>query len=298
MKVFVSYCHRQGDWVRDALVPVLRASGAEVLIDWERLRAGYDVVGEMDATQDQADRNVLAISPEYLLSNYCLHEMDRGVRLDPRFANGKVIPVKLDGAKLPAKITKPNPLYVDLSNGAADDQWQLLIKQCGGALHMGASAWLATLDKTKRHLDRNECVNVVVRGEVAWRAWLQELRATRFSNLAEVDLENPLAVPRPGLISEILRAAGRSRAVPAVPDDLPELARGLIEGGKSYLALRHFHRVADRPQYGPDLISSLRWLVMDARQLVLLAQTRQPVATLLPQGHELSKIDFKTVELG
>jgi hypothetical protein len=37
---------------------------------------------------------------------------------------------------------------------------------------------------------------------------------------------------------------------------------------------------------------------MDARQLVLLVQTRQPVATLLPPGHELSKIDFKTVALG
>jgi hypothetical protein len=64
------------------------------------------------------------------------------------------------------------------------------------------------------------------------------------------------------------------------------------------VALRHFHRVAHRPQYGPDLFASLRYLVMDARQLVLLVQTRQPVATLLPTGHELSKIDFKTVELG
>jgi hypothetical protein len=224
--------------------------------------------------------------------------MDRAIRLDPGFVNGKVVPVKLDGAKLPAKITRPNPLYVDLRNGAADDQWQLLIRQCGGTLRMSASAWIVALDQTKQHLDRNHSVNVVVGGDVDWRAWLGELRATRFSKLAEVDLENPVAVPRPGLIREILRAAGRSRAVPAVPDDLPELASGLMEGGKSYVALRHFHRVADRPQYGPDLFSSLRYLVMDARQLVLLVQTRQPVATLLPPGHALSEIDFKTVELG
>jgi hypothetical protein len=39
-------------------------------------------------------------------------------------------------------------------------------------------------------------------------------------------------------------------------------------------------------------------MVMDARQLVLLVQTRQPVVTLLPPGHELSQIDFKTVVLG
>ena len=247
MKVFVSYCHRQGDWVRDALVPVLRASGAEVLVDWERLRAGFAVVGEMDATQEKADRHVLALTGDYLASTYCVHEMNRAIRLDPGFTAGKVIPVKLDGAKLPAKIARPNPLYVDLRNAAADDQWRLLIRQCGGELRMPAPAWIAALDKTRRHLERNECVNVVVQGDVAWRAWLEELRATRFSKLAEVDLENPLAVPRPGLISEILRAAGRGRAVPAVPDDLPELARGLMEGGRSYVALRHFHRVADRP---------------------------------------------------
>jgi hypothetical protein len=46
------------------------------------------------------------------------------------------------------------------------------------------------------------------------------------------------------------------------------------------------------------LFSSLRWLVMEARQLVLLAQTSVPIANLLPPKHELSVIDFKTVELG
>ena len=60
----------------------------------------------------------------------------------------------------------------------------------------------------------------------------------------------------------------------------------------------HFHRVAERPHYGIDLFASLRFMVMDARQLVLLVHTRQPVATLLPPDHALSKIDFKTVELG
>ena len=46
MKIFVSYSHRQGEWVRDALVPVLRASGSEILIDWERFKAGFAVVGQ------------------------------------------------------------------------------------------------------------------------------------------------------------------------------------------------------------------------------------------------------------
>jgi hypothetical protein len=294
MKVFVSYSHQQGAWVHDALVPVLRASGSDILVDWERFKAGFAVVGQMDGTQDKADRHVLVITGEYLTSKYCVHEMDRAIGLDPGFTNGKVIPVRLDGAKLPAKFAKPNPLYVDLRDGEAGDQWRLLIQQCGGELRMQAPTWIAALDKAKRHLVRNECVNLQVNSEVDWRAWLDQLCETRFSTLNIVDLENPAAVSRKGLISEMLRVTGRSRAVPRPPDDLPELAKAFADGRRSYVALVHFHRVAERRRYGMDLFSSLRFMVMDARQLVLLVQTRQPV----PPGHELSKIDFKTVELG
>jgi hypothetical protein len=298
MKVFVSYSHQQGEWVRDALVPVLRASGCDVLIDWERFRAGFAVVGQMDSTQDKADRHVLVLTRDYLQSDYCRHEMDRAIRLDPDFTKGKIIPTKLDDSKLPRKIKTPNPLYVDLRNGGAADQWRLLITQSGGVLAMEAPAWLAALDKAKRHLERQECVNLQVNGDADWRAWLDQLCETRFSKLNIVDLENPAAVSRNGLISEMLRVTGRSRAVPAPPDDLPELARAFADGRRSHVAIAHFHRVAERQHYGMDLFSSLRFMVMDARQLVLLVQTRQPVATLLPAGHVLSKIDFKTVELG
>ena len=298
MKVFVSYSHRQGEWVRAALVPVLRASGSDVLIDWERFKAGFAVVGQMDGTQDKADRHLLVITGDYLASKYCVHEMDRAVRLDPGFTNGKVIPVRLDGANLPARITRPNPVYVDLRDGDAGDQWELHIQQCGGELRMQAPAWLAALDKAKRHLERNECVNLQISGEVDWRAWLHQLCETRFAQLAVVDLENPAAYSRNGLISEMLRVSGRSRAVPPPPDDLPEMARGFADYRRSFVALVHFHRVTERRHYGMDLFSALRFMVMDARQLVLLVQTRQPVATLLPAGHELSKIDFKMVDLG
>ena len=64
-RVFVSYCHSQGPWVLDRLVPVLRAGGAEVLIDRERFEAGRGVRGQMDATQDGAEIDVLILSPDY-----------------------------------------------------------------------------------------------------------------------------------------------------------------------------------------------------------------------------------------
>jgi hypothetical protein len=56
-KVFVSYSWKQGPLVWDRLVPVLRASGIEILIDRERFIAGKDVLGQMNKIQDQADRH-------------------------------------------------------------------------------------------------------------------------------------------------------------------------------------------------------------------------------------------------
>ncbi len=63
MRVFVSYSHQQGRWVWERLVPVLKAGGAEVLIDKERFQLGKAIVGQMDALQAQAVRHLLVFSP-------------------------------------------------------------------------------------------------------------------------------------------------------------------------------------------------------------------------------------------
>ena len=175
MKVFVSYAHQQQDWVRGSLVPVLEASGAEVLVDYKHFRASRRVIGQMDDLQDQADRQLLVITAAYLASPHCCHEMERALALDPNFDGDRVVPIRRDDAPLPDAIRDPDPLYVDLRKDDAADPWRLLIEQAGGVLHMDAPAWLAALDQAKRHLERHECVNLLVRGDVDWRAWLHQL---------------------------------------------------------------------------------------------------------------------------
>lgn len=114
MKVFVSNSHAQGERVLNRLVPCLRAGGAEVLIDVDRFRACGGVYRQMDATQDQSDRQVLVLSAEYLASSACQHEMQRAIALDPKFEHHIVRPVRRDGTSLPDPIKAPNPLYADL----------------------------------------------------------------------------------------------------------------------------------------------------------------------------------------
>ena len=132
--VFVSYCHAQGEWVWDRLVPVLKAGGAEVLIDRERFEAGKAIFGQMDAVQDQAERQLLVLSPEYLASKPCTHEMKRAIDLDPDFNQGIVIPGLRADCKLPNNIKRPNPLYVDLRDDRQDEPWDKLLAACGADL--------------------------------------------------------------------------------------------------------------------------------------------------------------------
>jgi hypothetical protein len=306
MSIFVSYSHKQSEWVHQRLIPVLRAAGGDVLVDIDHFKAGQTVIGQMDNLQSRAKLHVLVITKTYLDSAYCRHEMEQAIKSDPAFADGKVLAVKRDVKRMPPALKGASglgtgPLYVDLSDDKKDDDWALLLKSCLLDLR-GAAApnWLRALDLTRTHLERNESVNLVVKNEeIVWRLWIDEFKKTRFKDVAVVDLGDPRAERRNGLIGEILKATGSSNvAVPPPPDDLPFLAHAFENGPRRYLALKHFDMVKHRGHYGLDLFSSLRWLVMDAKKAVLLAQSRVPIATLLPPQHDLSLIDFKTVELG
>lgn len=104
MCVFVSYAHKQADWVHDRLLPILRASGAEVLVDVDRFTAGKAVIGQMDDLQGKAQRHVLVITGDYVASDYCRHEMKQAIATDPDFSNGKVIVIRRDDEPLPTEL--------------------------------------------------------------------------------------------------------------------------------------------------------------------------------------------------
>lgn len=296
--VFVSYCHKQGEWVWNNLVPCLRAGGADVRIDMERFKAGKPVIGQMDATQDGADVTLLMLSPDYLASSYCMHEMNRAIKRNPQFKDGSIIPVKLVDCTIPDKIKKPNPVYVDLCNDKDVSQWNLLLQACSADLGADATDWLSARDAIARFLKRNQSVNLVVSGRPQWRALIEHLCTDIIKDLKKIDLESGATMSRRGLVAEILQICGISSiSVPAEPEDLVELDRVLSARPISRLAITHFHEVVTRPYYDVNLFAALRYMLMESHKLVLLAQSRIPFAELLPQNHPLSSIDIQMVEL-
>lgn len=296
-KTFVSYCHEQGKWVWERLMPCLKAGGAEVLIDRERFVLGKALIGQMDALQDQADKHLLILSDDYLKSLYCCHEMDRAIALDPNFKSGIVIPVLRGACTLPPAITHPNPLYADLCDDSTSDPWTQALQQCGATgLGTTAPAWLEARDDLARYLERDQSVNLVVDNGVNWRALLEHLVNDYPLSLARVDLQDPDTTSRRGLLAAIANALGE-RVVLGKSRDLADFKALLEARSNARVALTHFDLAPHRRYYDVDLFAALRFLMMERRKLTLLVQSRTPFAALLPKDHPLSDIDLKTVEL-
>lgn len=300
MRIFISYSQQQGDWVWKRLVPCLKAGGAEVLIDRERFTLGKAVVGQMDALQDSAERHLLVLSPDYLGSPYCQHEMQRALTLDPTFTQGLLLPVMRVACALPKAFSKLNgPLYADMQDDTRPDPWDALLRDCG-AEDLGASApdWLAARDEIVRWLSRKQSVNLVTQNGANWRGLLQHIAEDYLPGLALVDLEDPDTTSRQGLLVAMLRALGERAALPTKPNDLAGFKAVLNTRAVSQIAVSHFDLAARRKYYDVDLFAALRFLVMEnGRKLTLLVQSRTAFSALLPKNHPLSEIDIKTVEL-
>ncbi len=294
-KIFISYCHRQGEWVGKRLKPCLDAGGADVRIDVGRFTAGISVYKQMDETQDECDSTLLVLTPEYLTRPDCLHEMNRAIARDPNFANGSTIPVILEKCDLPDEIKDSKPLWIDLTNDKDSTKWDMLFKACEADLGAEVPHWLEARDEILRYLERNQSVNLVVTGNPKWNELIKHIQTDFPLKLGEVDLNKGTTHSRHGLVMELLAACGIQRPVP--PDeDLMVLHNSIEARGMSYIALKHLDNAISR-RYGTDLFSALRYLMMESRALTLLAQSRQHFSQLVPQDHPLSAMEFKTVEL-
>jgi hypothetical protein len=179
----------------------------------------------------------------------------------------------------------------------------LLLRACGADLGTAAPDWLRARDEVVLHLERSQSVNLVVKGKVKCRELVRHVASEMPGSTAFgiVDLDSAATVSRQGLVTAFLKACGLA-SVARSADGLEALNR-ISERGTVYrLAILHCDNIVKR-DYGPDLFSSLRYLTMDQRKLVLMVVSRSPFASLLaqtpsmPADYSSSPIDFKTVEV-
>lgn len=297
-KIFISYSHKQFEWVHETLVPVIKACGAaEVFTDKEYFEAGKSVKGQMDAVQDKAKINIIVLSPEYLQSSNCQHEMRRAIKLDPEFKKGIVVPVVRKGCNIPPEISNYDPLHIDLSNAKKSDQWNLLMDACKVSLRADVPNWLDARNDIIKYLNRKESVSFVLKGDPEWRYLIKSVYGNFTHKIGAVDLDSGSTASRRGLVTEILNAFGSKVNVPDEPEDLVTFDQEISKKNNLILAFTHFDNIT-RPQYNSDLFKALRHLLSDKKKMTLFTVSHKPFTSLIPKDNDISNIPIKTVELG
>ena len=298
MRIFISYSHRNVDWVHNRLQPVLEAAGVQPIVDRDRFVGGPPVIGQMDGAQDDADKSLLVLTPEYLASDFCRHEMDRALAKNQTMNDSHAVPLVRTDILLPQAI---EPLLrVDLTNENNEDAWNLLMRACNGRLAVSPPAWLEARDRVLRHVKDGQSVNLVTAKDAgrAWRSLVKHLQDC-LPNLGRLDLMSGASTTRHGFVRVFLDACQASRNVPDRPNDLLALHQAINKKVVApIVALTHFEIAQGRPsEFDDDLFFAIRHLI-EERKLTLLIQSKEKqFAELLPSGHQLSFIDIRTVQM-
>ena len=297
MKVFISYSHKQSDWVLGVLVPVLTAASLDVLIDRERAKTGQAVQHLMDGLQADAEKSLLVLSPDYLESDYCQYEMKQA--LNGKNTSDGVLPVVRHAVTVPEVLE--SLIWSDLIDDTREEPWTTLLRACEATLAPSAPGWIQACREVTRHLKRGQSINLVTTQKTgkSWRALVEHLQQDHLPGLGRLDLRQGGANTRPGFIRAFLRACNIMEPVPDKPGDL-EVFNNAIQNKETppVIAVTHFDKTAKKKdELDNDLFDAIRYLI-EERKLILLIQSRdQSFAELIPDDHPLSFLDLRRVEL-
>ena len=293
-KVFISYNHGRAQWVRQYLAPILTAAGFQVLADYLEFKAGKALIGQMDATQDAADRQILVIDQAYLKSKHCCHELARALA-HSRYPSDRIIPIRAEPVDLPDEIR--SSLYIALEGMPGDAAgWRLLAKTLGFA--WDPHAWLRARDRIRQCLEVNKSVNLVTSEGSCWRQLIQHLEDDEDLGLSSFDLHKGHGSKRNATVRAMLRAAGLDDHIAVADEDLIHFSEQLdAQEQVIRQAWLHFHAVKKRPAFDYDFFCTIRTHIMDERKLVVLLQSNQPMSGFIETNHQLSALPLETVHL-
>lgn len=91
--VFISYSHKDKEWVDRVLVHSLQGSGLAVLVDEKDFEGGVSSIENMTQAVESAQRMVVVLTPNWVSSEWTRFEGLLSVQSDPTGAKGKMIPI-------------------------------------------------------------------------------------------------------------------------------------------------------------------------------------------------------------
>jgi len=102
--VFISYSHKDGDWVRSWLLPRLEEAGLRVLIDYRDFEIGRPSLVNMERAIERSQRVLLVLSPNWLAHEWTAFEALLVQSDDPLSSRARILPILFADCDLPKRL--------------------------------------------------------------------------------------------------------------------------------------------------------------------------------------------------
>ncbi len=102
--IFISYSHKDKDWVQNWLLPKLETNGLPCHIDFRDFEIGVPGIINMERAVETCDKTVLVLTPDYLNSDFAQFEAILLQSQDPTGLKKRIVPLMLKDCQLPKRL--------------------------------------------------------------------------------------------------------------------------------------------------------------------------------------------------
>jgi hypothetical protein len=159
--VFISYSHRDREWVRNWLLPRLEEAGLRVCVDFRDFEVGVPSLVNMERAVERSRKTLLVLTPNWIESEWTNFEALLVQTEDPSGLRRRILPLMRERCQPPKRIAMLT--YADFTApGRWESELQRLVSsfreeagpsQAGPATPQAApQAAGAGLDEEQRHL--------------------------------------------------------------------------------------------------------------------------------------------------
>ncbi|MBL8015559.1 MAG: toll/interleukin-1 receptor domain-containing protein [Candidatus Doudnabacteria bacterium] len=125
--VFISYSHKDEDWVRTTLLPTLEKRNLKICIDYRDFIAGKAAIINMQDASEASRHTLLVMTPRWVESEWTLYEGILSRTEDPSGLKRRTIPLLLEKCE-PSKFISMLT-WVDFTNKKREaEAWQNLFR--------------------------------------------------------------------------------------------------------------------------------------------------------------------------
>jgi hypothetical protein len=103
--VFISYSHKDEEWVVNTLLPSLERTGLKVCIDFRDFEPGKPALINMEGATENSRHTVLVMTPNWVSSEWTLYESILTRTSDPAGLQRRTLPLLVKKCEVPKFIS-------------------------------------------------------------------------------------------------------------------------------------------------------------------------------------------------